>query len=102
MLIGSSAIVRRGYFRCIRSGLPWSKCPFEITDGRHGGASVRPWRRRSQLRTRRDVVRSPARDDAIGHPASTQIQEIIGFGPFTVSREEWRSGDRMMFRRNPS
>lgn len=31
---------------------------------------------------------------------STQITEIIGSGPFTFDRNEWRPGDRAIFRRN--
>lgn len=30
------------------------------------------------------------------------IPEIIGSGPFTFRREEWRPGDRAIFRRNPA
>ncbi len=30
------------------------------------------------------------------------IPEIIGSGPFTFRREEWRAGDRAIFRRNPA
>lgn len=32
---------------------------------------------------------------------ATQIQEIIGSGPFLFRREEWRMGDRAVFHRNP-
>jgi peptide/nickel transport system substrate-binding protein len=34
-------------------------------------------------------------------PSGTQIQEIIGSGPFIFRREEWRAGDRVVFHRNP-
>lgn len=34
-------------------------------------------------------------------PPNTQIQEIIGSGPFIFRREEWRPGDRVVFHRNP-
>lgn len=34
-------------------------------------------------------------------PPGQQIQEIIGSGPFLFRREEWRPGDRVVFRRNP-
>ncbi|HYF09504.1 MAG TPA: ABC transporter substrate-binding protein, partial [Acetobacteraceae bacterium] len=30
------------------------------------------------------------------------IPEIVGSGPFTFRREEWRPGDRAIFRRNPA
>jgi len=33
---------------------------------------------------------------------SVQISEIIGSGPFTFVRSEWRQGDRTVFRRNPN
>jgi len=32
---------------------------------------------------------------------TSQITEIIGSGPFLFRREEWRSGDRVVFHRNP-
>lgn len=31
---------------------------------------------------------------------TTQITEIVGSGPFVFRREEWRSGDRVVFHRN--
>ena len=34
-------------------------------------------------------------------PPATQLPEIIGSGPFLFRREEWRMGDRVVFRRNP-
>ncbi|WP_240782559.1 ABC transporter substrate-binding protein [Roseococcus sp. SYP-B2431] len=34
-------------------------------------------------------------------PATTQITEIVGSGPYLFVREEWRPGDRVVFRRNP-
>lgn len=35
-------------------------------------------------------------------PSSQQIVEIIGSGPYLFRREEWRPGDRVVFRRNPA
>ncbi len=34
-------------------------------------------------------------------PATTQITETIGSGPFIFVREEWRPGNRVVYRRNP-
>ena len=34
-------------------------------------------------------------------PPNTQIQEVVGSGPFLFRREEWRPGDRVVFHRNP-
>jgi len=34
-------------------------------------------------------------------PANTQITETIGSGPFIFVRDEWRPGNRVMYRRNP-
>jgi peptide/nickel transport system substrate-binding protein len=33
-------------------------------------------------------------------PPTTLIKEIVGSGPFTFDRAEWRPGDRVVFRRN--
>ena len=33
-------------------------------------------------------------------PPNQQLQEIVGSGPFLFRREEWRPGDRVVFRRN--
>lgn len=35
-------------------------------------------------------------------PGSQQITEVVGSGPFTFRREEWRPGDRTVLRRNPA
>jgi peptide/nickel transport system substrate-binding protein len=35
-------------------------------------------------------------------PATTQITEIVGSGPYLFVREKWRPGDRVVFRRNPN
>ena len=34
-------------------------------------------------------------------PANTQVTETIGSGPFIFVRDEWRPGNRVMYRRNP-
>jgi peptide/nickel transport system substrate-binding protein len=34
-------------------------------------------------------------------PANTQITETIGSGPFIFVRDEWRPGNRVVYRRNP-
>ncbi len=34
-------------------------------------------------------------------PATTQITETIGSGPFIFVRDEWRPGNRVVYRRNP-
>jgi peptide/nickel transport system substrate-binding protein len=34
-------------------------------------------------------------------PVGTQITETIGSGPFVFVREEWRPGNRVVYRRNP-
>jgi peptide/nickel transport system substrate-binding protein len=34
-------------------------------------------------------------------PPNQQIQEVVGSGPWLFRREEWRPGDRVVFRRNP-
>ena len=34
-------------------------------------------------------------------PPNQQIQEVIGSGPFLFRRDDWRPGDRVVFRRNP-
>jgi peptide/nickel transport system substrate-binding protein len=33
-------------------------------------------------------------------PPNQQVSEIVGSGPFTFRREEWRAGDRAIFHRN--
>ncbi len=35
-------------------------------------------------------------------PASRQVTEIVGSGPFTFNRDEWRPGERAVLRRNPN
>lgn len=34
-------------------------------------------------------------------PSSTQVTETVGSGPFIFVREEWRPGNRVVYRRNP-
>jgi len=34
-------------------------------------------------------------------PANTQVTETIGSGPFIFVRDEWRPGNRVVYRRNP-
>ena len=34
-------------------------------------------------------------------PPNQQIAEVVGSGPFTFRREDWRAGDRVVFGRNP-
>jgi peptide/nickel transport system substrate-binding protein len=34
-------------------------------------------------------------------PSSTQVTETIGSGPFIFVRDEWRPGNRVVYRRNP-
>lgn len=34
-------------------------------------------------------------------PATTQVTETIGSGPFIFVRDEWRPGNRVVYRRNP-
>ncbi|MGE0224765.1 MAG: ABC transporter substrate-binding protein [Acetobacteraceae bacterium] len=45
-------------------------------------------------------VMMPARMAA--NPPAKQNVEVTGSGPFTFKRDEWRPGDRAIFRRNPA